>query len=59
MIQLAEHLHKFVYEVRDMPSSEFDTWMTYFRIKEKRQQAEDAKNKVAGKNSGQKENTFG
>ena len=56
--RLADVLGKFVWEVEQMPSSEYTGWVAYFNIKEKERKRQQAKNNNTMGGS-QKERSFG
>ena len=58
MYRLAEALHKFVWEVEDLPVSEIDGWIEYYEIKAAEQRKEEAARRSKSRSQGSK-GTFG
>jgi hypothetical protein len=59
MYRLAEHLHKTIGEIEEMPVSEYIGWQGYFVIKKREEAKAEAEAKARSKQSGSRRNDPG
>lgn len=55
---MAENLHKFVYEIEEMPADEYDDWFAYFDWKAKEEKKAQEKAQRKSKSGGKHIQTY-
>lgn len=57
--RIAEHLHKFVHEVDEIPASELVGWYAFFNVKAREQAKAEAEAKAKAKTNGRSKRVMG